>query len=185
MSSTVSCSSAAAMVRGPMPEVGEDLRDGDRVRDVRLAALAHLPGVRALGDGVGALDEPEVGLRMVRAHRADQRVDGSDGLRLGEDPRHQGAQRGRSTSVPTFSCQPWALPKSKLAFAARRFGSVRSRRVSAPQSRSAGDAGDVRGGPGLLHALRLLLDRRPRPRAAASTAERRRTSSSRCRRSCR
>ena len=57
MSSTVSCSSAAAIVFGPDAEVGEDLRDGHRMRDVRLAAPAHLTGVRLLGDGVGALDE--------------------------------------------------------------------------------------------------------------------------------
>ena len=38
VSSTVSCRSAAAIVFGTDAEVGEDLGDGDRMRDVRLAA---------------------------------------------------------------------------------------------------------------------------------------------------
>ena len=47
-------------------EIGEDLRDRDRMGDVRLAALALLPVVRPLGGRVRALDQRDVGLRMVR-----------------------------------------------------------------------------------------------------------------------
>ena len=38
-------------------EIGEDLRHGDRVGDVRLAALALLPGVSPFGRVIGALDD--------------------------------------------------------------------------------------------------------------------------------
>ena len=75
MSSTVSCSSAAAIARRPEPEIGEDLRDGERVRDVRLAALALLAGVGLIGDRVGALDDREVALGVVRPHRAQELLD--------------------------------------------------------------------------------------------------------------
>ena len=76
------------------PEVGEDLRHRDRVRDVRLAALAQLPVVGALGGGVGALDEGDVGLRMMRAHGLEQAVDGTGRLGTREQARQQGAPRG-------------------------------------------------------------------------------------------
>ncbi len=42
------------------PELGEDRRDRDGVRDVRVAALAQLAAVGALGGLVGALDDAEV-----------------------------------------------------------------------------------------------------------------------------
>ena len=75
-------------------EVGEDLRDRDRMRDVRLAALAHLAGVRLLGGRVGALDEGDVGLRVVGAHRLQQAVDRAGRLRAREQARQDRAQRG-------------------------------------------------------------------------------------------
>ena len=57
-------------------EIGEDLRHRDRVGDVGLTALALLPLMGTLSDGVGALDEREVGFRMVHPNRAHQRLDG-------------------------------------------------------------------------------------------------------------
>ncbi len=77
-------------------EVGEDLRDRDRMRDVRLAALALLARVRLLSGRVGTLDQRHVRLRVVRAHRLQQTVDGARGLRAGEDARQQCAQRCRA-----------------------------------------------------------------------------------------
>ena len=58
VSSTVSCSSAAASVGGRHAELGEDRRDRQRVRDVRVAAAALLARCAPLGDVVGALDRP-------------------------------------------------------------------------------------------------------------------------------
>ena len=51
------------------------------------------PVVGAFGGRVGALDDRQVGLGMVRAHRLEQRVDGAGRLRSGEDAGHQTAQR--------------------------------------------------------------------------------------------
>ena len=102
MSSTVSCSSAAAIGLRAEAEVGEDLRDRDRVRDVRLAALALLPVVRLLGGRVGALDDREIGLRVVRPHRPEQRVDGTGRLRAREDARDRTAQRSEADDVLRF-----------------------------------------------------------------------------------
>ncbi len=54
------------------PEVGEDLRDRHRVADVRLAALALLPGVGLLGGRVRALDQRHIRLGVMGAHRLQQ-----------------------------------------------------------------------------------------------------------------
>ena len=51
------------------------LRDSERVRDVRLTALAGLTRVRGIRDAIGALDDREVALRMVRPHRAQELLD--------------------------------------------------------------------------------------------------------------
>ena len=56
VSSTVSCSSAAQSVGRGHTELGEDGGDRERMRDVRVAALAHLAGVVLLRGPVGALD---------------------------------------------------------------------------------------------------------------------------------
>jgi hypothetical protein len=73
-------------------QVGKDLRDGHGVRDVRLSAAALLPAVRELGSGVGALDERDVGFRVVQAHGLDEQVDRSCGLGPREDARNEAAQ---------------------------------------------------------------------------------------------
>ena len=54
VSSTVSCSRPGHQGRRVHAELGEDRGDGERVRDVRVAALALLAAVPALGDLVGA-----------------------------------------------------------------------------------------------------------------------------------
>ena len=81
MSSTVSCSSAAASVGGVMPEVGQDLGHRQRVGDVRLAALAALATVPQVGHGVGPLDVAEVGLGVVGPDDPEQRLEHRHRLR--------------------------------------------------------------------------------------------------------
>ena len=56
-------------------ELGEDRRHRERVRDVGVAALAHLAVVRALGDGIRPLDDREVGLGVVGPHGRHQRLE--------------------------------------------------------------------------------------------------------------
>ena len=56
-------------------ELGQDRRDGDRVRDVRVAALAQLAAVRLLGDDVRLLDDREIGLRVVGAGGLQHRLE--------------------------------------------------------------------------------------------------------------
>ena len=46
-------------------ELGDDLRDRERVRDVRIAGLAGLAVVRLRGELVGAADQREVGAGIV------------------------------------------------------------------------------------------------------------------------
>ncbi len=76
------------------PEVGEDLRDRDRMRDVGLPALPGLPGVRLVRDPVGALDEREISLGMVRAHRAQQPLHRAGWLGAREQAGKNRPQRG-------------------------------------------------------------------------------------------
>ena len=65
-------------------QLGEDRRDGDGVRDVRVAALAQLAAVRLLGHDVRLLDDREVGLRVV----------GARGLQDGLERRERGTAAG-------------------------------------------------------------------------------------------
>ncbi|GAA3216055.1 hypothetical protein GCM10020256_18060 [Streptomyces thermocoprophilus] len=62
--------------RGLCAEFGEDQGDGEGVRDVRLAALAHLAAVRGLGQEVGAAQGFEVGVGVVGAVGVDDVADG-------------------------------------------------------------------------------------------------------------
>jgi hypothetical protein len=78
---------------GAQAEVGEDLRHGQRMRDVRLTALAHLPRVRALRNRVGPLDDREIALGVMGANRAQQLLDIVATRRPGEDPRYEPAKR--------------------------------------------------------------------------------------------
>lgn len=75
------------------PQVGEDLRDRERMRDVRLAALPRLTTVRLVGDRIGALEDDEVALGMVRPHRPQQLLDIIPSRRPREDPRHESSKR--------------------------------------------------------------------------------------------
>ena len=70
-------------------ELGQDLRDCDRMRDVRFARLAELALVRTVGDEVGALDQTDVGLGVLRLDGARQRVDGARPVRAREQERQQ------------------------------------------------------------------------------------------------
>lgn len=73
-------------------ELREDLRDSERMRDVRLAALPLLPLVLLLRDGVGPFDDREITLRVIRADGADQVVEIVDPRRAGEDAGNQPSQ---------------------------------------------------------------------------------------------
>src|ERR1700759_3558317 len=77
VSSTVSCSRAATRVGSVMPMSARIVgtASGERVGDVGVTALAHLPAVVVLGDVVGPLDQGEVGLGVVGPHRAEQRLE--------------------------------------------------------------------------------------------------------------
>lgn len=57
-------------------EFGEDQGHRERMRDVRLAALAHLAPVRGLGQDVGAAQEFEVGVGMMGAMHLGHMADG-------------------------------------------------------------------------------------------------------------
>ena len=70
VSSGTSWSSAARDRDGVDAELREDLGRGDRVRDVRLARGADLRAVRLDGEVEGAVDDREVGLRVVRLRSA-------------------------------------------------------------------------------------------------------------------
>src|SRR5665647_3189302 len=57
------------------PEVGEDRRDGDGVGDVGVTAAPRLAAVGLLRGRVGALQQPDVGLGLVRTDRGHQRLE--------------------------------------------------------------------------------------------------------------
>ena len=77
-------------------ELGEDRRHGERVRDVRVAALAHLALVRMLGDGIRPLDDRQVGLRVVLADgRHEGLEDGVTGRPGGPEASETGAHPRR------------------------------------------------------------------------------------------
>ena len=62
--------------RGLRAEFGEDQRHGERMRDVRLAALAHLAAVRGLGEDVRPAQRGQVGVGVVGAVRLGDMPDG-------------------------------------------------------------------------------------------------------------
>src|SRR5665648_838949 len=57
------------------PEVGEDRGDGDGVGDVGVTATPRLAAVGLLSGRVRALQQPDVGLGLVRADRGHQRLE--------------------------------------------------------------------------------------------------------------
>jgi hypothetical protein len=76
-------------------EFREDLRDGQRVRDVRLAAPALLARVCPRGRLVCALDDRDVAARVMHAHRTDELLYAVARGRAREQPRHEAPQRTR------------------------------------------------------------------------------------------
>jgi hypothetical protein len=93
-------------------EVGQDLRDRERVGDVRLAALAALAAVAQLGDRVRPLDVTQVRLGMVRTDDPEQGLE--DGDRLGAALRGEPGQAlpdpGGGTGVPPPGGKPGGKP---------------------------------------------------------------------------
>ena len=81
-------------------EVGEDLRDRERVRDVRLAALALLALVGALGDRVRALDEARSALGCVA--RTVRSSGSSTGLTVGARTAEAGQPRPHPALTPAI-----------------------------------------------------------------------------------
>ena len=83
------------------PQLAEDRRHGQRVGDVRVAALAHLPVVGALGGVVGALQRAHVRRRVQLpvdgGQRFEHRLDAAGALRgdAPRDPRPDPARRRR------------------------------------------------------------------------------------------
>lgn len=80
--------------RGAGAELGQDHGDGQRMGDVRLAALPLLAPVALLGQPVGTAEQAEVGLRMVSPVGLDQRFEGV---------RHRRAAGGQQRGAPGAS----------------------------------------------------------------------------------
>ena len=88
------------------PEVGEDHRDAERVRDVRVARPAHLVLVRVAGDVVRVLDQRRVGAR-VRA-RGTRRAAAAAPSR----PAPCAGAAGRPSRIQTMCHTMWSTPSS-------------------------------------------------------------------------
>ncbi len=78
-------------------ELGEDAGDGDRVRDVRVAAAPLLPGVGLGRHLEGALEEREIGLRVHVPDGAQQRLEQrrGGGAAAGPEPGDAGEHAAR------------------------------------------------------------------------------------------
>ena len=70
VSSTQSCRRPGADRRDVELELGDDLRDRERVRDVRIARLAGLAVVRLRGELVRAADQRQIGAGVVAGELA-------------------------------------------------------------------------------------------------------------------
>ena len=72
-------------------QLGQDRGHGQRMGDVGVAALTHLPAVVLLGDVVGLLQHPQVGLRVGLPHDPEERLQHRVGARpLGAQPGQPG-----------------------------------------------------------------------------------------------
>ena len=103
--------------RRVQPQVGQDLRDRQRMLDEVLAREPLLPLVRLLGDPVGALERLEVGLRVVGADLLLQRLEPGGRMLV----RGGGAAAGRrpprragGCAVPTVSSSRVSTPAASL-----------------------------------------------------------------------
>ena len=113
---------------GANPQVGEDLRDGQRVGDVRLAALAGLTLMRLLGDLVCPLYQAGVRLGVILANGPNKRVKALRCRRLREKPGQKRTQaRGRGSLQFSHRATP-----SRTGISLRG-GAVKSVSVSEPR----------------------------------------------------
>ena len=86
-------------------ELGQDGGYGERMGDVRVAALAVLARVVALGPVVGALDQRDIGLRVGAAEDAEQRLEA--GLpSCGRPAAPRRVRRDPSANGTTAACPP-------------------------------------------------------------------------------
>ncbi len=94
--------------RGLRAEFGEDQGHGQRVGDVRLAALAHLAAVRGLRQDVGAAQGFEVRVGVVGAVRLHDVADRVGQLAAGDGAEQRGpaepAQVDPGTGLPAGRC---------------------------------------------------------------------------------
>ena len=114
-------------------EVGEDHRDAERVRDVRLARAAHLVAVRVAGDLVGVLDQRGVGPAVALEVGVDQRGElGVDGVwrRQGSTERRsvRTSTRSRRRSVVLIVASTTATGAARCSLRRSRLGGARQRR---------------------------------------------------------
>ena len=123
-------------------QFSQNLGHGDRVRDVRLTALALLSPVRLLRGHIRALEQRDIGLGMMRADRLDEPVYRARRLCAREDAGQQGAQRGgalRCLGHTTTSCcnsKPLRFslrPRSLCANRRRRSHPLRTRPTCHPR----------------------------------------------------
>ncbi len=148
-------------------QLGQDRGDGERVGDVRVAALAGLAAVHLRGHLVGALDQPHVGLRMSPADGLDQGLEHrvNAATTLGAEPRQAApnARAGRRPVPHAAAC--WlAVPRGRLpplhpaADPGRRswlsFSRISFSRISLSRI-SLGHVGLGRGGLGNICCVRL------------------------------
>ena len=150
VSSTVSCRRAATSVVVSMPRPARIGGDGERVGDVRVAALALLPGVRALGHVVGPLQQGQVGLRVALAVQRGQWLEDRSDDRAalpGDDPA------GQPVADPAAGCSVGLPRLGADVVGTADDGAVRQRRAAqaprspAPRQRAVGGVSTA-GSPG-------------------------------------
>ena len=114
---------------GVHAELGQDRRHRERVGDVRVAAAPLLVPVPVGGRLVGPLDEPDIGLRVRRAHGLDERL---------EDRVDRRAPLGAEPGQPPPDADPGRRRVGGLARRGRRPGPLRPGRPDSRASRRPG-----------------------------------------------